>query len=349
MSHFLIMKFKIAIVTLILVASLHVIPAHRVSDSAPFHSEADVINEKVIRVALYDSISPSINQMEEALNYEWEGQSAHYKMTVERIDSPEVMAGKLNTDNYDVLFVGASGRQYFQGITERWKGAIKNFISSGGGYVGICGGANIVSMGIENPRYFLDRVINKAALGIVPVYLNDDQDEEWQYLWKDTGKDHIPVKVGVDTDSIIFSGYVKDSIYITYGGGAGMYPSGEGNITPIAFFKEEPMKVAPLHYYKWNGEIAANVTTDIEGQIAGIEASYGNGTIIIFSPHPEIPPMMNGSIREFFGFSIYGIPRYVYAWEGGEQTDMDYNWWILRRSAAAVAAVPLEDMPPIRQ
>jgi len=82
------------------------------------------------------------------------------------------MAGKLNTDNYDVLFVGASGRQYFQGITERWKGAIKNFISSGGGYVGICGGANIVSMGIENPRYFLDRVINKAALGIVPVYLN---------------------------------------------------------------------------------------------------------------------------------------------------------------------------------
>ena len=58
---------------------------------------------------------------------------------------------------------------------------------------------------------------------------------------------------------------------------------------------------------------------------------------------------MNGSIREFFGFSIYGIPRYVYEWEGGEQTDIDYNWWILRRSAAVVAGIPEEDLPPVRR
>ena len=348
MPYFYIMKFKIAIVSLILIVSLNAIPAHQISHPSLFHPEGNSINEKTIRIALYDSISPSVNQMEEALNYAWDGQSAYYKMTVERIDSPEVMAGKLNPDNYDILFVGASGRQYFQGITERWKGAIKNFISSGGGYVGICGGANIVSMGIEHPRYFLDRVINKAVLGIVPVYLNDDQDEEWQYLWKDTGRDHIPVKVSIKKDSIIFSGYGNESIYITYGGGAGMYPAGK-NLTPIAFFEEEPMEVAPLHYYRWNGEIVANVTTDIEGQVAGIEASYGNGKIIIFSPHPEIPPMMNGSTREFFGFSIYGIPRYVYEWKGGEQTDLDYNWWILRRSAAVVAGIPEEDLPPVRR
>jgi len=343
------MKLKIAIVIFILIASFQIVPACQLSNSTFPDSEGNAISEKTIRIALYDSISPSVNQMEEALNYEWEVHGVHYKMVVERVDSQEVVGGKLNTDNYDVLFIGASGRQYFQGVTEKWKEGVKNFISSGGGYVGICGGANIVSMGVEHPRYFLDKVINKAVLGLVPVYLNDDQDEEWQYLWKDTGKDHIPVEIGIDTGNILFSGYRKDSICITYGGGAGMYAAGEGNITPIAFFMEEPMEVAPLHYYRWNGEIASNVTTDIEGQIAGIESVYGNGTIIIFSPHPEIPPMMNGTIREFFGFSIYGIPRYVYAWEGGKQTVMDYNWWILRRSAAAVVGILKEDMPPIRQ
>jgi len=124
------MKFKIAIVSLILIVSLNAIPAHQISHPSLFHPEGNSINEKTIRIALYDSISPSVNQMEEALNYEWDGHGVHYKMVVERVDSSEVVGGKLNPDNYDILFVGASGRQYFQGITERWKGAIKkNFIN----------------------------------------------------------------------------------------------------------------------------------------------------------------------------------------------------------------------------
>jgi len=57
--------------------------------------------------------------------------------------------------------------------------------------------------------------------------------------------------------------------------------------------------------------------------------------------------MMNGSVTEFFGFSIYGISRYVYKWEGGEQKSTDYNWWILRRSVAYVAGLPEESLPPI--
>ena len=303
----------------------------------------------LIRIALYDSISPSVNQMEKALNYEWN--HGNYSMSVERIDGNNILAGELNRDNYDVLVIGASGRQYFQGVTEKWKSEVKDFIYGGGGYVGICGGANIVSRGIEHPRYFLDGVINRASLGIVDVYINDEQNEEWQYLWKDTGQDHIPVEVGIDRDSEIFSDYGRQRMYIVYGGGAGMYPAADGgtdDMKPIAFFIEEPMEVAPLHYWRWNGgwEIASNVTTDIKGQWAGIDTTYGEGRIIIFSPHPEIPPMMNGSISEFFGLSIYGIPRYVYSWGGGEQTNEDYNWWILRRSAALAAGVAEEDLPP---
>jgi len=337
----------------IVILALILVPSYGIHGEISCHHESRTAGGAgggtVIRIALYDSISPSVNQMEEALNYEWGNGS--YRMVVSRIDGDNILADELNADNYDVLFIGASGRQYFQGVTEKWKSEVKNFIYGGGGYVGICGGANIVSRGIEHPQYFLDRVINRATLGIVNVYINDNQEEEWQYLWKDTGQDHIPVGVGIDRSSAVFSEYGRESIPITYGGGAGMYPAGDGGadgMKPIAFFIEEPMDVALLHYWRWNGgwEIASNVTTDVKGQWAGIETTYGKGKIIIFSPHPEIPPMTNGSISEFFGLSIYGIPRYVYSWGGGEQMDEDYNWWILRRSAALAAGVAEENLPP---
>ncbi|OYT60442.1 hypothetical protein B6U81_04765 [Thermoplasmatales archaeon ex4484_30] len=318
------------------------------NDNITFH-EAKNEEMETISIALYDSISPSVNLLERAFNYEWESNGKRYELTVERIDNNDVLGGRLA--NYDVFVMGASGRQYFHAITEKWKEEVKNFIYNGGGYLGICGGANIVSKGIEHPRFMLDLLINKASLGIVNVYLNDDQDGEWQYLWKDTGEDHIPLKTWIDKNCTIFKGYEGKSRFITYGGGPGMYPANESanEIKPIAIYLEEPMDVAPLHYWKWMGEwkISGNVTTDIKKQWAGIEARYGQGKMIIFGHHPEVPPMMNGSVTEFFGFSIYGIPRYVYKWEGGEQKSMDYNWWILRRSVAYVAGLPEESLPPI--
>lgn len=307
--------------------------------------------KEFIRIALYDSISPSVNLLENAFHYEWKVNEKFYELVVERVDNSDILAGKLSEENYDALVIGASGRQYFHSITEKWKERVKNFIYNGGGYIGICGGANIVSKGIEKPEAPLDFLINKASLGIVNVYINDDQDGEWQYLWKDTEEDHIPLKTWINTSCIIFKGHEGDIRFITYGGGPGMYLADESDneIKPIAIYLEEPMDVAPLHYWRWRGEweISSNVTTDIKKQWAGIEARYGQGKMIIFGHHPEIPPMMNGSITEYFGLSIYGIPRYVYKWDGGIQTSMDYNWWILRRGIAYVSGVPERDLPPI--
>ena len=347
------MKTILKIIIFSLIVAMPVTPSCVTVDNHVAPSNINGTNKEVIRIALYDSISPSVNLLEQSLRYEWEANETTYVLVVERIDNHDVLAGKLNKENYDALVIGASGRQYFHAITERWKEKVKNFIYKGGGYLGICGGANIVSKGVEHPETFLDLLINEASLGIVNIYINDNQDEEWQYLWKDTGEDHIPLKTWIDANCSIFKGYGEKSRLITYGGGPGMYLANEsdkklGEVKPIAVYLEEPMDVAPLHYWIWkNGEwqISGNVTTDIRGQWAGIETRYGQGKIIIFGHHPEISPMMNGSITEFFGFSIYGIPRYVYKWEGGEQTSMDYNWWILRRSVAYVADVPEENFP----
>ena len=298
-------------------------------------------DKKTIRIALYDSISPSVNLLERCLHYAWNDESMRYEMNVRRIDYKDVINGSLH--NYDVLVIGASGRQYFHALRPKWKQEVKKFVANGGGYVGICGGANIATKGYEKPHHWLDFIINKAALGFIDAYINDDQYEEWQYLWKEGGRSNIPLKNEI-LGNEIFAG--EKQRYIVYGGGPGLY--GTKNATPLAIYMEEASDIAPLHYWIWLGKRIPykKIKTDIKGYYSAAEATYGKGKVVIFGMHPEIPPRFNGSIEEFFGLSIYGIPRYVYAWKGGQQANWSYNWWIVRRSIAYVCNLPL---PPAEE
>lgn len=301
-----------------------------------FNAESNQYEKKRVKIALYDSISPSVRLIESAFRYSWNTGEEKYEMEVKRIDFKDVMNGSLK--NYDVLVIGASGRQYFHGLIPKWKEEVKKFIENGGGYVGICGGANIASMGYENPHTLLDFIINIASLRIVDAYINDDQNEEWQYLWKEGGRANIPVKneiIGND----IFAGMRER--YITYGGGPGLYNM--KNAVGLAKYMEEPSDIAPIHYWIWAGKWIPykKITTDIKGYYSSAETNYGKGKVIIFGGHPEIPPRINGSVEEFFGLSIYGIPRYVYSFVGGERMNWSYNWWILRRAVAYVCNLPL--------
>ncbi|MFO8132418.1 MAG: BPL-N domain-containing protein [Thermoplasmatota archaeon] len=330
-----------------LAAILLITPVAISLEIQPGHESPDAMTppaNQTIQVALYDSISPSVRQLSQALNYTWQASQA-YRLQVSLIGMRDVLDGSL--EGYDVLVIGASGRQYFHSLLPAWRTAVRQFIEDGGGYLGICGGANLVSRGIEHPDGAFDYFINAASLDIVDVYLNDDQTEEWQYLWKDTGEDHIPLLTRVDRSHPVFQEHGSTMRHIVYGGGPGMYPAGEATVTPIATYQEEPMEIAPLHYYTWRGTVKETVVTDIAGQWAGVQASHGDGTLVIFGHHPEIPPMRNGSIQEYYGTTIYGVPRYVYAWQGGEQLPEDYNWWIIRRSAAYVAGLPTEELPPL--
>ncbi|MEM2935097.1 MAG: hypothetical protein QXF32_01885 [Candidatus Thermoplasmatota archaeon] len=296
-------------------------------------------DKREIKIAIYDSISPSVMLLERAFRYEWEENGIRYETTAERIDFKDVMNGNLK--NYDILIIGASGRQYFHGLIKTWREKVKEFIADGGGYIGICGGANIASKGYEKPRHFLDFIINFACLKIVDAYINDDQDEEWQYLWKEIGDSRIPLKNEIIPHPIFENLSYR---YITYGGGPGMY--GIKNAKGVAIYADEPMEIATLHYWIWLGKWIPykEIKTDIKGQYSIVESEYGKGKIIVFSSHPEIPCGMNGSVYEFFGISIYGVPRYVYSWVNGNNTNMSYNWWVLRRAVAYTLNLPLPPM-----
>ncbi|HEC76063.1 MAG TPA: hypothetical protein ENI33_02245 [Thermoplasmatales archaeon] len=301
-----------------------------------FNVKSTSYKKEKVRIALYDSVSPSVRLIESSLHYSWNVKNRKYEMELKRIDFKDVINESLK--NYDVLIIGASGRQYFHGLIPKWKEEVKKFIENGGGYVGICGGANIASMGYEKPHTLLDFIINIASLRIVDAYINDDQNEEWQYLWKEGGRANIAIKNEIVKNDI-FAG-MKER-YITYGGGPGLYKMNDAK--GLAKYVEEPSDVAPLHYWTWTGKWIPykTIKTDIKGYYSSAETTYGKGKVVIFGGHPEIPPRINGSVDEFFGLSIYGIPRYVYSWVGGEQMNWSYNWWILRRTVAYVCNLPL--------
>ena len=266
------------------------------------------------RIAVYPSIVPAVKVLETSLKYGWHANGKTYVFLVNEISQKDILLGKLR--NYDALVIGASGRQYLYGMDKLWKEMVRQFIASGGGYLGICGGANEASMGYEKPSNAMDYLINKAVLRIANVYINDDQDQEWQYLYKTAGiEGGVPIECRLLRHPI-FEAYPNNTRIIRYEGGPGMYMDG-------------------------------NITTDIKGQYAGIATTYGKGRIVLFGPHPEEITMIGGHVEEFPGRSKYTLFRekYLYRWTGGNYTSWGYNWWIIRRSMAWICGI--DDMPSI--
>ncbi len=326
-----------------------------------FHFSESTSQKTVYKeIAVYPSIVPAIKVLEYAIQYGWEADGIHYKFNVTEISKKEVMGwGKkpLTPENYDVFVIGASARQYIHGIVPKWKENVRSFIAHGGGYVGVCGGANEASQGIPSPSSFVDKIIDAGVLGVANVYVNDDQDEEWQYLYKSSGiNGGVPIACTL-SDHPIVNISPDNPRAIRYEGGPGIYLADAndpllGKIIPLATYAEEPSEKAPIHFWKKvNGKwhIEEPISTDIKGQHAAIATTYGNGRIVLFSPHPEERTTIGGHVEEFPGKTKYTLFQegYVYSWVNGSETDWTYNWWMVRRSVAWAAGIPNEHLPLI--
>ena len=311
-----------------------------------------------IQVAVYPSIVPAIKVLEYSLQYGWYNGNTYYQFNVSEISMLEAEGrGKkpLNNENYDVFVIGASARQYFHGINKRWKDNVKQFVANGGGYVGICGGANEASLGIKNPGTYFDYIINAGALCIANVYINDDQNEEWQYLYKSAGLEGgVPIACNLTSHPIVACSPNNPRI-IRYEGGPGMYNGDAhdpllGEVIPLAFYGEEISEKAPIHIWKKIGgewQIVDDIKTDLKGEYAAIATTYGKGKVVLFGPHPEEKTVLGGHVEEFLGRNKYTLFRqdYLYRWVNGTPLNWSYNWWMLRRSVAWAAGV--DELPPV--
>ena len=85
-------------------------------------------------------------------NYSWTIKDKTFKFLTEYIYDKDILQGKLNVSNYDVLLVPGGGVGDGEAIVKgfnifpkvrKWKKQIRKFVKDGGGYVGICGGTTL--------------------------------------------------------------------------------------------------------------------------------------------------------------------------------------------------------------
>jgi glutamine amidotransferase-like uncharacterized protein len=110
--------------------------------------------------------------------YNWNVNNKTYKFSTKYVYDKDIIKGKLNIKNFDILIVPGGGvgdgNSIMKGFTflpkvRKWKKNISDFIKEGGGYVGICGGTALITGLITEDnkhRTFIERLYDKSSLGV---------------------------------------------------------------------------------------------------------------------------------------------------------------------------------------
>jgi glutamine amidotransferase-like uncharacterized protein len=111
-------------------------------------------------------------------DYTWAAHKKTYTFQVKYIFDKDIVKGRLNTSKFDVLLVPGGGVGdghavmkgfVFSTKARKWKKNISAFIKNGGGYVGICGGAALITdftNGEKKLNSFLERQYHKSSLDV---------------------------------------------------------------------------------------------------------------------------------------------------------------------------------------
>jgi putative intracellular protease/amidase len=184
-----------------------------------------------------------------------------------RVSADDVRAGVL--DDYDVLVVsGGKATVQSKALGETGQDAVRAFVQSGGGYVGVCAGAYMAAS--EPTRY---------GLGLAPVRCVDTK--HWR-----RGKDQL-VDVQASPAFAELSGSSERGQKLYYANGPLLEPL-EGRDaevrTLLTFRSDVHAKDAP-----------AGV---MPGKLAALTAEFGQGRVAAFSIHPELTRGHEGTMAK---------------------------------------------------
>ena len=177
------------------------------------------------------------------------------ELSVTEVKAADIRSGKL-ADFDVVVFPGGGGRDEAYTLEEQGRDQVKAFVERGGGYLGICAGAYLASADYEWSLHILDaKVLDRA---------------HWN---RGTGN----VEVGLTSAGrkLLAAKVERETIY--YHQGPLLAPAGKPEIPDFetlgTFQTEIAKKGAPSGVMKGTTAIAA--------------ASFGQGRVLCFSPHPE--------------------------------------------------------------
>ena len=195
--------------------------------------------------------------------------NVHPLLTAKKIDIKNIH--KLTFEMADVLII-AGGEPYQIRLQMEGKGAnaIRKFISDGGGYIGICAGAVLAIP--KSPSLDLLQHIKTV---------NDN-------IWWDSG-----VCGNIKLNSTLHSSNEELSIICGRFNDRTSFSYKNGPLFKIKIPKRKmiqtPFSLATFdgRLYNTNIAIPVEMINEINGAVAIIFGTYGNGSIIISSIHPE--------------------------------------------------------------
>eukprot|EP01065_Artemidia_motanka_P031779 TRINITY_DN3843_c0_g1_i1.p1 TRINITY_DN3843_c0_g1~~TRINITY_DN3843_c0_g1_i1.p1 ORF type:complete len:325 (+),score=89.66 TRINITY_DN3843_c0_g1_i1:51-1025(+) len=248
---------------------------------------------RLLRVALYDDVGGSSvlrgvpEQRGAALLEQCLSACPQpaYGFATRRVRAEDVAAGAL--EDFDVL-VMPGGRGYIQGrvLGEDGGSALQRWVAGGGGYVGICGGANVAS---SDPFY-----LPSNCLQLLPTQ-NADSAPGLPASVNHRGFGPVAVKVTDAGRSILGHDEAAATLYY-HNGPVLMRASDSQQEQPQELVDDEASGLSVLARY--DSDISrTSYARDIRfrkrpgvqmrGQAAVVCGRFGSGRVLVFGPHPE--------------------------------------------------------------
>ena len=205
-----------------------------------------------------------------------------------------------------VIFPGGSGGGQAQALGPAGMAAVRAFVHGGGGYIGTCGGAFLA---IQHLKLYGDPAPPTV--------------EPWM-------RGHGPVSVEFTSEGL-------EALRLDPGGYSGKNVTIEYWQGPIVKTVDLPSTVTVLSHFRTEiHKLYPNRTTGtMVGTPAMTSALFGQGVVVLNSPHPEIPPEHGGRSRPeiYAGELAHVLPR-----SGAAK---------VKASIAAVAAVSAAVTEPV--
>lgn len=250
--------------------------------------DADGVRKKFLRIALYNDTGAST---ESADMYHQAVQGFITNGTLDatiRVMSKDEVAGVSHSNTDVVMFPGGSGDGQFDAIGEGGRAAVTKFVETGGGYIGTCGGGFLADPGRccseKLPDSYCGGEMGCFASNMSLAIVAASAQEPW-----DRGHGNVTIRLTAAAvrELRLPSAWAHEDVEIVYWQGPIMHPYKD---------PEHPGLPPYVSRAKFTSEVNTVHPKWTTGQMLNADAivttSYGEGRVLVSSPHPEHPPQV---------------------------------------------------------
>jgi putative intracellular protease/amidase len=175
-----------------------------------------------------------------------------------------------------VIFTGGSGTRQGNAIGEAGRAEVQRFVRAGGGYLGICGGAYLACSKFS------------WSLGLLDAQTVSSK-------WK-RGEGQVQIEITAAGKHLITPPAERRDI--RYANGPIIKPAGRTDLAPY-----EPLAIFRTELAENGSPVGVMVNSP-----AIVQGRFGQGRVIISSPHPEQTPGMESTVEQAVRWVAGRIP-----------------------------------------